>query len=98
MSHPLDCLSPAERRVIEEILRTGDIAKVVAARIGITRRTLETHRQRAYLKLGIKSIFELGAAAVELGYFQSKLRSRATSQSGLIPRGDPAAAGEGAGL
>lgn len=73
MIDPLECLSPAERKIMVEIFRSGDISKVVAHRLGIAKRTVEAHRERASKKLGLRNMFAVGALAVQLGYYKPQI-------------------------
>ncbi len=63
---PLDALTPREREVLERIAR-GDTNKEIAARLGISPRTVETHRESLMQKLGIRTVAGLTKLALEEG-------------------------------
>lgn len=63
---PLDALTPREREVFERIAR-GDTNKEIAARLGISPRTVETHRESLMQKLGIRTVAGLTRLAMEHG-------------------------------
>lgn len=63
---PLDALTPREREVLERIVR-GDTNKEIAARLGISPRTVETHRESLMQKLGIRTVAGLTRLALEEG-------------------------------
>ncbi len=86
MSDPLQFLSPAERRVIVHLMSTGSIDKIAAHELNISPRTLQTHKAVAFAKLQIKSVFELGALAVELGYFKTKSNRVSIERESCISR------------
>jgi FixJ family two-component response regulator len=54
----VDSLSPREREVLT-LVAAGHTSTVVAARLGITKRTVESHRYRINRKLGLHSREEL---------------------------------------
>jgi DNA-binding NarL/FixJ family response regulator len=60
---PADRLSPRERQVIQ-LLAGGKTNKEIAATLKISFRTVETHRARVMIKLGLHSIVELVRYAV----------------------------------
>lgn len=62
----LDTLTPREREVFERIAR-GDTNKEIAARLGISPRTVETHRESLMQKLGIRTVAGLTKLALEEG-------------------------------
>lgn len=62
----LDALTPREREVFEWIAR-GDTNKEIAARLGISPRTVETHRESLMQKLGIRTVAGLTKLALEEG-------------------------------
>lgn len=63
---PLDLLTPREREVLVRIAR-GDTNKEIAARFGISPRTVETHRESLMGKLGIRTVAGLTRLALEEG-------------------------------
>lgn len=70
----LDCLTLREREVTSYITR-GTPNKVIAAELGISQRTIEAHRARIFMKLGVRNAVELvrhyGAWDQEAGDGQS---------------------------
>jgi FixJ family two-component response regulator len=54
----LSTLTPREREVLERII-AGGLNKVIARDLGITIKTVETHRARIMAKLGVNSVAEL---------------------------------------
>jgi DNA-binding NarL/FixJ family response regulator len=61
---PLDVLTPRERDVFVGIT-TGETNKQIAARLGISHRTVETHRESLMDKLGIRTVAGLTKLALE---------------------------------
>ncbi len=59
-------LSPREREVLQ-LLAVGLVSKQIAARLGISVKTVETHRSRLMKKLGIHSVAELTKYAIRQG-------------------------------
>ena len=57
-------LSPREREVLG-LVAAGHPNKEVAHRLGINQRTVENHRARGMLRLGVRSLAELVRLAVE---------------------------------
>ncbi len=66
---PLDMLTPREREVFERIAH-GDTNKTIAARLGISPRTVETHRESLMGKLGIRTVAGLTKLALEEGLLE----------------------------
>ena len=64
-------LSPREAQVLR-LLAQGYTNQDVADRLGVSVKTIETHRQRLSDKLGLKSRAELFRFAVEVGLLQSE--------------------------
>lgn len=64
--HPLDQLTSREREVLLGIVR-GRTNKQVAADLGISHRTVETHRESLMRKLEIHTVAELTRFAIEAG-------------------------------
>jgi DNA-binding NarL/FixJ family response regulator len=62
-----EILSPREREVATRIAR-GFTTKEIAADLGISPKTVETHRQRIMEKLGFHKAAEIAAYAVKAGY------------------------------
>jgi len=56
--HPLDCLSKRERQVFDLIVQ-GFMSENIAANLGLSLRTVETHRAHINRKLGVSSTGEL---------------------------------------
>jgi len=63
---PLDLLTQREREVLHRIA-SGDTNKEIAARFGISPRTVETHRESLMEKLGIHTVAGLTKLAMEEG-------------------------------
>ncbi|HEY3933374.1 MAG TPA: response regulator transcription factor [Gemmatimonadales bacterium] len=63
---PLDLLSPREREVLLGVAR-GETNKEIAARLGISHRTVETHRESLMDKLNIRTIAGLTRLVLEAG-------------------------------
>jgi DNA-binding NarL/FixJ family response regulator len=61
-----DQLSSRQREILQ-LLATGLSAKQVAAKLGISRRTVETHKYRMMRMMGIETSAELIRFAVEKG-------------------------------
>ena len=62
----LDRLTPREKEVMLEVAQ-GKTSKEIADDLGISHRTVETHRERIMAKLRMKSVADLTRFAVELG-------------------------------
>lgn len=60
----IDTLTPREREVMA-LVATGRTSKEVGAELGISSRTVETHRESVMKKLGIRSVAELTRLALE---------------------------------
>lgn len=69
-SSPLDILTPREHDVLIGVAR-GETNKQIAARLGISHRTVETHRETMMDKLGIRTVAGLTKLALEEGVLQS---------------------------
>ena len=65
-SRKLELLTPRERDVLAGIAR-GLTNKAIAAELGISRRTVEAHRESLMRKLGIHSVAGLTRLALEVG-------------------------------
>ncbi|HRP07239.1 MAG TPA: response regulator transcription factor [Gemmatimonadales bacterium] len=63
---PIDRLTLREREVLHRIA-SGDTNKEIAARLGISPRTVETHRESLMDKLGIHTVAGLTRLAMEEG-------------------------------
>lgn len=63
---PLDLLTDRELEVLE-LIASGHSNKEMASLLGISRRTVETHRENLMNKLGIRSIAGLTRLALEQG-------------------------------
>jgi DNA-binding NarL/FixJ family response regulator len=66
----LDLLTGREREVLLGITR-GRTNKEIAAELGISHRTVETHRESLMRKLQIRTVAELTRFAIEAGIIQS---------------------------
>ncbi len=62
----LDVLTPRERDVLEGIA-VGETNKQIAARLGISHRTVETHRESLMDKLNVRTVAGLTKLALEEG-------------------------------
>lgn len=67
---PLDLLTGREREVLLGIAQ-GQTNKEIAAHLGISHRTVETHRESLMRKLQIRTVAELTRFAIESGIIQS---------------------------
>ncbi len=65
-SGTVEALTAREREVLER-LATGLSTREVAASLGISPKTVETHRVRMYDKLGARSVVDLTRIAVRTG-------------------------------
>ncbi len=57
-SHPLARLTPRERQVFERLIQ-GDSNPMIARRLGISPKTVDTHRMHVMRKIGVHSIVQL---------------------------------------
>jgi DNA-binding CsgD family transcriptional regulator len=57
-----DSLTPTEQLVVE-LLLDGGSNRIIGERLGISRRTVETHLSHVFLKVGIASRVRLAAVA-----------------------------------
>jgi DNA-binding NarL/FixJ family response regulator len=64
--HALDALTGRERDVLLGIVK-GETNKEIAARLGISHRTVETHRESLMRKLRIRTVAGLTRFAMESG-------------------------------
>ncbi len=62
-------LSPREREVLQ-LLAEGLVSKQIAARLGLSVKTVETHRGRLMDKLGLRTVAELTKYAIRQGITQ----------------------------
>lgn len=62
----LERLTPREREVMLEVAK-GKTSKEIAEELGISHRTVETHRERIMAKLRMRSVADLTRFVVELG-------------------------------
>jgi DNA-binding NarL/FixJ family response regulator len=69
-THPLDQLTGREREVLLGIAR-GRTNKEIAAELGISHRTVETHRESLMRKLQIRTVAELTRFALATGIVES---------------------------
>ena len=73
----LERLSDRELEILR-LIGQGQQTKVIASRLGITTKTVETHRARIKDKLALKTASELTITAVNWlrdGFLEAKLRS-----------------------
>lgn len=61
-----DSLTPTEQ-VVVELLLDGGSNRVIGERLGISRRTVETHLSHVFLKVGFASRVRLAAEAARRG-------------------------------
>jgi two-component system, LuxR family, response regulator FixJ len=61
----LESLTAREREVLR-LLSTGKLNKVIAADLGVTRRTVEAHRAHLMEKLGVQSVAQLVRIVMDL--------------------------------
>ncbi|HEY4320269.1 MAG TPA: response regulator transcription factor [Gemmatimonadales bacterium] len=66
VTSPLDALTPRERDVLRGIAR-GETNKQIGATLGISHRTVETHRESLMDKLGIRTVAGLTKLVLEEG-------------------------------
>ena len=66
LAEPTECLSPREREVVA-LVADGLTNKQMALRLGVSARTIETHRERLKKKLGLRTVAELTRFALENG-------------------------------
>lgn len=63
---PFSVLTPRERDVMVYVAR-GEMNKVIASRLRISRRTVEAHRARIFHKLKVRNAVELSRRAMKEG-------------------------------
>lgn len=63
---PLDSLTPREQEILKHVAQ-GKTSKVIAEELGISPRTVESHRESLMRKLDIRSVAGLTRLAVEQG-------------------------------
>lgn len=61
-----DDLTPRERQVLK-LIAEGDPSKTIAMKLGLSTKTIETHRTQIMSRLGIHSIAELTKYAIRIG-------------------------------
>jgi len=61
-----DDLTPREREVLK-LIAEGDPSKIIAMKLGVSTKTIETHRTQIMSRLGIHSIAELTKYAIRIG-------------------------------
>ena len=61
----LESLTAREREVLQ-LVSTGKLNKVIAADLGVSRRTIEVHRARLMEKLGVRSLAQLVRMVMDL--------------------------------
>jgi DNA-binding NarL/FixJ family response regulator len=61
-----DDLTPREREVLK-LIAEGDPSKTIAMKLGLSTKTIETHRTQIMSRLGIHSIAELTKYAIRIG-------------------------------
>jgi two-component system, LuxR family, response regulator FixJ len=72
----LEALTAREREVLQ-LVSTGKLNKVIAADLGVSRRTIEVHRARLMEKLGARSLAQLVRIVMDLEPQKQELRSLA---------------------
>ncbi len=65
-SSPFELLTPREREVLQ-LLAEGQSTKQTASKLGVSVKTIETHRSRMMNKLGMRSVAELTKYAIREG-------------------------------
>lgn len=63
---PASVLTPREREVLQ-LIAEGNTTKAIAAKLGVSVKTIETHRQNIMEKLQIRSVAELTKYAIREG-------------------------------
>jgi two-component system response regulator FixJ len=63
-------LTPPEREVLDQVLH-GEANKVIAASLGVSRRTIEDRRSRVMQKLGVDTLADLVRISIEAGVFSA---------------------------
>jgi two-component system, LuxR family, response regulator FixJ len=63
-------LTPPEREVLDQVLH-GEANKVIAASLGVSRRTIEDRRSRVMQKLGVDTLADLVRVSIEAGVFSA---------------------------
>jgi two-component system response regulator FixJ len=71
----LESLTAREREVLR-LVSTGKLNKVIAADLGVSRRTVEAHRAHLMEKLGVQSVAQLMRIAMAWSPWISKPRAR----------------------
>jgi DNA-binding CsgD family transcriptional regulator len=61
-----ESLTPTERAVVELLLE-GGTNRVIGDRLGVSRRTVETHLAHVFLKLGVDSRVSVATQAARRG-------------------------------
>jgi len=70
-SNPLDALSLREREVFQ-LLARGTSIKEIAAKLGLSTKTVETHKYNLMAKLGARSISDLTRLAIRHKYIDAE--------------------------
>jgi DNA-binding NarL/FixJ family response regulator len=65
-SSPLDVLTPRQREILQ-LVAEGNSTKQVAARLGLSTKTVEAHRSALMQRLGIRRVTELVRFAIRVG-------------------------------
>ncbi|MGO9994391.1 MAG: response regulator transcription factor [Steroidobacteraceae bacterium] len=83
----LDSLTAREREVLQ-LVSTGKLNKVIAADLGVSRRTIEVHRARLMEKLGVRSLAQLVRIVMDL---EPRQKQRANGETRSLVRLAPSA-------
>jgi len=67
----LDLLTPRQRQVLDRVV-VGKVNKVIAAELGLSKKTVEIHRASMMKKMRVKSLPELVNLIAELGSTKDK--------------------------
>lgn len=63
-------LTPPEREVLDQVLH-GEANKIIAANLGVSRRTVEDRRSRVMQKLGVETLADLVRVSIEAGVYSA---------------------------
>ena len=70
-SGPLDRLTPRQREVLQ-LIAEGNTTKAMASRLGLSVKTVETHRAQLMERLDVHDVAALVRLAVRLGLVESE--------------------------
>jgi DNA-binding NarL/FixJ family response regulator len=68
---PLDRLTPRQREVLQ-LIAEGNTTKAIAAKLGLSEKTVETHRAQLMERLDTHDIAALVRLAIRLGLVESQ--------------------------